>query len=466
MPANLSDAIYQRLPVFGQNLLCTIAGYKRYRSRFSPRFHAALAELEESAMGPLERLYEIQRSRLDRLVTRARKHSPFYRDLPPPSDHRDPEEALRRTLASLPILEKSQYRDRPEAFLADDIPANRLRRGKTSGTTGTALPLWYTLDTLAEEFATVWRLRRANGVAGPEVPNLTFNGPIIVPFGCERPPFWRTNAYGHQTLFSLYHMTPDNLRAYVDAIHEIPAGYVQGYPSSIHLVARAMLEAGRPLPAGRMSGVFTSSESLLAFQRETIETAFAAPVRDRYGVSEFAVSMTGCELNQLHVDMEFGIVEVEATEETSESVTGPLLVTGLAHDATPLIRYRIGDVGTRSKRPCPCGRPGDVFLDVDGRVEDYVQTPDGRLIGRLDHIFKEQLDIAEAQIIQETKEAIEVLIVPRSGFSDVSERQLVKEIRSRLGDEIGVSIRPVKSIPREPNGKFRAVKSRVGSPSR
>jgi len=225
-----------------------------------------------------------------------------------------------------------------------------------------------------------------------------------------------------------------------------------------------MLEAGMPLPRGRLAGVFTSSESLLAFQRATIEEAFGAPVRDRYGTSEFAVSMTACAENRLHVDMEFCIVEVEPAEETDEWVRGPLLVTGLAEPATPWIRYRIGDVGTRLKRPCTCGRAGDVFLDVDGRVEDYVMTPDGRLVGRLDHIFKDQLRIAEAQILQETREAIEVRLVPRGEWDAASERDLVKEIRSRLGDEIRIDLRPVDSIPREPNGKFRAVKSKVGRP--
>ena len=62
-----------------------------------------------------------------------------------------------------------------------------------------------------------------------------------------------------------------------------------------------------------------------------------------------------------------------------EYETGPLLITGLGQEATPLFRYRIGDVGTRSKKPCACGRSGDVFLEVDGRVEDYVLTPDGRM---------------------------------------------------------------------------------------
>jgi phenylacetate-CoA ligase len=127
-----------------------------------------------------------------------------------------------------------------------------------------------------------------------------------------------------------------------------------------------------------------------------------------------------------------------------------------------LLRYRIGDVGTRSKRPCVCGRAGDVFLEVDGRLEDYVLTPDGRWIGRLDHVFKDQVDVAEAQILQETPEAIEVLLVPRSGWNKTTERRLMREFRARLGDVIQVRVETVSAIPREPNGKFRAVQSRVG----
>jgi phenylacetate-CoA ligase len=341
------------------------------------------------------------------------------------------------------------------------VPQHRLHTGQTSGTTGTALPLWYTPETLAEEYATVWRMRRRAGVDVRD-PYLSFNGQIIVPFGQTSPPFWRTNYYTHQTLFSIYHMTPVNLRAYVDAVHDTPARYVQGYPSSIHLVARALLEAGRPLPEGRLAAVFTSSESLLAFQRETIEKAFGAPIHDRYGVSEFAVSMTECRAFRLHVDLEFCIVEVETTEETDDAETGPLLITGLAHDATPFFRYRIGDVGSRAKRPCPCGRPGDSFLEVDGRIEDYVLTPDGRLVGRMDHVFKDQLEVAEAQILQNDRHSIHVLIVPRPEYTEASERAVIKQIRSRLGHQIDIRIELVGAIPREPNGKFRAVKSEVG----
>jgi phenylacetate-CoA ligase len=261
-------------------------------------------------------------------------------------------------------------------------------------------------------------------------------------------------------------MTKENLPSYVDAMHAIPAVYVQGYPSSLHLLGRALLECGRPLPIGKLTAVFPSSESLLAFHPEVIEEAFQAPILDRYGTSELAVSMTGCAEGRLHVDMEFGIVEIDIQEETDDYVRGPLLVTGFGNDATPFIRYRIGDIGTRSKHVCPCGRPGDVFLDVDGRIEDFVVTPDGRWVGRLDHIFKEQLDVAEAQIVQDDDSAIEVRIVARPSFDVRARERLVKEIRSRLGDVIRIDIKLVAEIPREDNGKFRAVKSKVGKNTR
>jgi phenylacetate-CoA ligase len=450
--------------VFAQNWVCTYAGWQRARGRFGNHFRRTLTEWERTVQDPIDVLHAIQRERLDTLVRRAREHTEHYRGLPPPSEAHDPKEALARTLATIPVLEKGGYRENPESFLASDVPPKRLRKGKTSGTTGTALPLWYTLDTLAEEYATVWRLRRACGLELYD-PHLTFGGQIVVPIAQSRPPFWRQNRWGHQILFSPYHMSPTNLQSYVEAVHAFPARYAQGYPSSLHLVGRALLDAGRPLPKGRLKAVFTSSESLLAFQRQTIEEAFGAPVRDRYGTSEFSVSMTACPEDRLHVDMEFCIVEVEVQEETDDWERGQLLVTGLGNDATPFLRYRIGDTGTRAKHPCPCGRPGDVFLDVDGRVEDYVVTPDGRRIGRLDHIFKEQLDVAEAQILQETGEAIEVLIVPRASYDAASERALLKEIRARLGDEIKVAVRRVPTIAREPNGKFRAVKSSVGGNS-
>jgi len=452
---------YDLLPVFAQNLAYTVGGVWVSRQRFSRFFHETLATWEKTVEGPLLHLQAEQRERLDALVNHARAHVPFYKDLPPPSSRYDPAEALAETLARIPPLEKATYRDRWSELVSGKVSTRRCIRLSTSGTTGTALRVLATPERLAENFAAVWRQRRSFG-ADISDPNLTFNGRMIVPFRHRKPPFWRRNHYGGQTLFSVYHMSPENLPAYVEAIHTTPARFAQGYPSALHLAARAMLEAGRPLPEGRLVGVFTSSESLLSFQREAIEAAFGAPVRDHYAASEQAVSMTACRENRLHVDMEYCVVEVETIEETDEWERGPLLVTGLGNEVLPFLRYRIGDVGTRAKTPCPCGRPGDTFLEIDGRLEDYVEATNGRLVGRLDHVFKEQRGVAEAQIHQQAPGTIELHLVPAPGWDERAEASLLRELHRRLGDTMKVELRIVDTIPREPNGKFRAVKSFVG----
>jgi len=457
--------LYDALPVFAQELACGWEGRRRLRERFTPHFHATLAAWDAGWDAPAPAQRAAQARALARLVEHARTRTDHWAALPPPHPGDDPEEAIARTLASIPPLDKETLRTRGAALRARGMREAELVLLRTSGTTGTALEIWQTRDRLAEWYAVAWRQRRRAGVALDD-PHFTFGGQPIVPLAAERPPFWRRNRPGRQVLFSTYHLAPRFLPAYVDAVHRLPARYVQGYPSALQVVAAALLDAGRPFAPGRLRAVFPSSETLLPFQRATLERAFAAPVLDYYSSAETAVAMTGCGRGRLHVDSEFCLVEVEdgvrGEEDGVPCETGPLLVTGLGTDAMPLLRYRIGDVGTRALSPCPCGRPGDSYLRVDGRIEDYVVTPDGRRIGRMDHVFKDQLEVAEAQFVQDAADALVLLVVPRPGYGDTTERQLREAVRGRVGDALRLEIRRVERIPREPNGKLRAVRSRVG----
>jgi hypothetical protein len=44
----LYDVSYPALPIFAQNLVCTTAGYQRFRARFNPHFEKTLRRLEET----------------------------------------------------------------------------------------------------------------------------------------------------------------------------------------------------------------------------------------------------------------------------------------------------------------------------------------------------------------------------------------------------------------------------------
>ena len=89
-------------------------------------------------------------------------------------------------------------------------------------------------------------------------------------------------------------------------------------------------------------------------------------------------------------------------------------------------------------------------------------TPDGREIGRLDHVFKDLRGIREAQVRQERPEDVEVRLVPAAGWGEDEEVRLRAELGRRLGPAVTIRVTVVDAIPREANGKLRAVISRLG----
>jgi phenylacetate-CoA ligase len=110
---------------------------------------------------------------------------------------------------------------------------------------------------------------------------------------------------------------------------------------------------------------------------------------------------------------------------------------------------------------CPCGRSGLILDGLVGRVEDYVVTPDGRLVGRLDHIFKEAENIQQAQILQHSMNEIVLRIVRNDRYSSHDEGVLLAAARARLGQSMRIRLEYVDSIPRTSNGKFRFIESSI-----
>jgi phenylacetate-CoA ligase len=151
---------------------------------------------------------------------------------------------------------------------------------------------------------------------------------------------------------------------------------------------------------------------------------------------------------------------VEGQKTIENGIPGEMICTGLLNADMPLIRYRIGDRASVERggdlKNCACGRALPQVASLEGRVDDVLYSRDGRRIGRLDPAFKGTLPIHEAQIIQETLERIRVRYVPAQGFGAKSREQIVRAIRDYVGS-VEVILEEVDQIPREPNGKFRAV---------
>jgi phenylacetate-CoA ligase len=122
----------------------------------------------------------------------------------------------------------------------------------------------------------------------------------------------------------------------------------------------------------------------------------------------------------------------------------------------PLVRYRVGDCGNFSDERCDCGRSLPLIAKIEGRSDDVLWTADGRRVGRLDPVFKNDLPVKEAQIIQKSFKKIVVKIVPTEGFGQKPAKILSDRIRERMGN-VEIILETVTEIPRTERGKFRAV---------
>lgn len=449
------------MPIALQDALVSWEGARAFRKRLGAPFRAALADLERRDRATAEAVHEDQDRRLREIVAWAAATVPYYRECfrregIDPASIRGVQDLVR-----IPPLPKGTLREQRNALLSEGVPARERIAGHTSGSTGSALALVLTREALGLEYAAAWRQRGWHGLRlGDRY--AAFGGQQVVPLAQSRPPFWRFDRPRGRVLFSLYHMTPQHLDAYTAELARPGYRFWQGYPSSIALLAGHLIERGGALGEAAPVAVFTSSETLSSAQRARIEKATGSRVADRYAHSELAVSASECPEGGLHVDTELCAVEIDPHEEADGWVRGEILATGFANRAMPLLRYRTGDVATlRKGARCPCGRERPLLEAIDGRVEDYVVTPDGRRIGRLDHVFKDALSVKEAQIRQTESDRLHVLLVPLRGFDEAARRHVESELRARLGASIRIDLELVEAIPRQPNGKFRAVVSEL-----
>lgn len=464
MPDWLS--VYHRLPYPAKVLAATARGHQLNRWRYGTATEGLVEEVLARDHWSAEQWRAWREERLAAILSRAAARVPYYRDQwerrRRSGDRTSPER-----LENWPVLTKEALRQEPRAFLADDCDARAMYYEHTSGTTGKPLHIWLSKQTVQAWFALFEaRARRWYGVSRSDRWAI-LGGQLVAPVEQRRPPFWVRNLALNQLYLSAYHLAPQNIPAYLEAIRGHQVSYLLGYSSALYRLAQIALEDRLPVPPLKV--VITNAEPLLAHQREVIATAFGCPVRETYGMAEIAAAASNCENNSLHIWPEAGYIELLADgrdEAVADGDAGRLVATGLLNADMPLIRYETGDRATFKAQSCDCGRTLPLFQAIEGRVDDVVITRDGRHIGRLDPVFKADLPIREAQIIQEDWDVLRVLYVPAAGYAPDDGTMLVERIQDRTGKDMQVILEEVAEIPRTANGKFRAVISRVNPPGR
>jgi phenylacetate-CoA ligase len=386
---------------------------------------------------------------------------PFYRALGPVVDLRGDSESILYQLAQMPVITKGDVRGAPDRFVSERIPPSRRMAMRTSGTTGTPLTIFQTRHAVRFQWAIWWRHKTRFGIR-PGEPFLSF-GARVPALGENSAIPWRENYALGQTYLVTSLLRGRALQQTIDMVRRRRFAYFTGYPSAMYVLAREILDRGVDLEhAPRM--IFTGSDALTPGFRTVIEQAFRSMISDNFGSAEMCGNLSQCPHGRYHVDHELGIVELLPVAHTDDPSLRRLVCTGLVNRAMPFIRYDLGDFARVSDRRCGCGRSSPSVESVDGRAEDFIQTPDGRLVTGLNQVLEWVPDVTEAQVRQDEPAALDVLLVTRGQITELQSTVLFRELRKRVGEAMEIRLRRVDHIPREANGKFRAVVSAVASP--
>lgn len=446
--------LYWRMPVRFQETILSLYARHLDRIYYGPGYREAKEWCAGWKNWSLDYIEQYKTNRLQHVIRTAIEYVPYYREKFRDLNWKSIREEA--DLVNLPLLEKQSIRQRERNFVSEKLDIKSLWVEKTSGSTGTALKIYWPMEMVSQWWAIVEVMIR--GVAGvsQEMPRAMMGGRSIVKGNTDHPPYWRYNRRWSQLYLSSYHVSRKTARDYLAAFRKYGSQWLTGYGSSIAALADSALEEG--LESYPLKAVIVSGDTLLPGMRQSIEKFFQCKCYDQYGQCEGVAMAMECSYGNMHTIPTVGVIEIlrEDGSPCRPGEVGEIVATGLLNDAMPLIRYRIGDYGALSeKKDCPCGNPNPIITSLEGRVDDYLLMANGKKVGRL-AAFRRSPSIHSAQLVQDNPDHAYLLVRPGEGYLQLHATAIRNDIIERIG-EFKIDIVEVREIPKTPQGKTKLI---------
>jgi phenylacetate-CoA ligase len=402
--------------------------------------------------------------RLRALIAHAWHTVPFYRARMA-AENLSPEKILAaRDFRDLPVLTRADLQSCGEELISCHYSTAKLMRRRSGGSTGQ--PVCVRLDahrlglSVTEE---IWADAQAGWRPGEPVARIwaAQQGP---PVGRLRR-WLREHVISPGFTLDARRLNRGSFVEFVEKYRRWRPGLVVAYASALRPLAEFLLEGRVQLPAPR--AVISSAELLDESTRAMAQTAFAAPVLDRYGCRELGLVAFQCALREsYHVNMLRIYLEILSEDGTPAEPgrAGKVVLTDLGNFAMPLIRYEIGDLAAWApNRRCPCGTGAECLERIEGRTSDFVWSARGDRIHRaqFNSMILATPGIRQYRLVQDSLRSVRLEVVRSRPMAPGPLRQLREQIGQALGSDVEVSICCVDRLPQSASGKYRYVESRL-----
>lgn len=414
-------------------------------------------DMEQVQWWPGDRIAELQLQRLREFLTDVGQHVPYYRDLFAQAGFVPAELRSLSDLARVPFLTKSLIRKHTDALR--HAGAQGLARFNTGGSSGEPLVFFIGRRRVSHDVAAKWRATRWWGVdiGDPEI--VVWGSPIELGKQ-DRIKYWRDKMLRTQ-LLPAFEMSEARLDGFIATIRATRPRMLFGYPSALTHIARHARKRGTAMDDLGIRVAFVTSERLYDDQRADIQAVFGCKVANGYGGRDAGFIAHECPSGSMHLTADDIVVEIvdEAGVVQPAGVAGEIVVTHLATNDFPFIRYRTGDIGVLGASPCACGRGLPVLRDIQGRSTDFVVASDGTVMHGLSliYILRDLPGIRAFKVVQESRALTRVMLVKEPAFRESSVATIVDGFRRRLGQDVAIEVTFVDDIPAEKSGKFRYI---------
>lgn len=423
-----------------------------------------LREMEAADCLSPKGLEELRRQKLRELIDYAAAHVPYIQARLKEAGVRASDIREPRDLRLLPLMRKADARANREA-LRSDI-AGKMSSFTTGGSTGDPLIFDLAKRRVASRVACRQRTSRWWGVSTGDRELAIWGAPVEL----TRQDTIRNlrDKFLASRLLSAFEMNEATMSRYLDILER--GGYRQifGYPSALYLLSVHARKEGRDLRGLKLKVAFVTGEVLFPYQREMISETLHCPVANGYGGRDSALIAHECPQGGMHILADAVILETLDSEgrPVVPGQPGEIVITDLYSHEAPFIRYATGDIAVLSEGLCPCGRPLPLLEKVEGRSNDVIVAPDGRVINSLALIYsvREIPGVERFRICQKAVDRFHIQMVRNERFGPGDEERIRRGWTLLLRAPLEVTFEYMEQLPTDPSGKFRHVISEVRLP--
>lgn len=343
-------------------------------------------------------------------------------------------------IKKLPVLTKDMVRKHADEMIV--APKWKLIINHTSGTTGTPLRVY-------EDWPSIWR-EQAYFYCYRKRCGFMYGQPLVSLRGnLEKKDLYLKVHISNTLYLSSYNINEKTVGIYYEQIIRHRPVAIEGYPSSLYSLALLLRDKKLQL---HIPVAFTSSESLLDYQRALIEKQFDTNIYDHYGTTERTIRLSET-INHNGYYEEPGYSINEYTEDGE-------ITTSLINESFPMIRYKGNDVMDIEELD---GNEKQVIVKkIEGRKSSVLIGKDGTQYSSalLTRVFKSMTTIDNAQFIQEKVGAVRLNVVVGNNFTNNDMERLQTVLSEQLSSnnfDIEINKVQVKDLIYTTQGKFNYV---------